>query len=236
MRRDEAPIFGFRRRLLRLIDEQFGGKYTVFARRAGIPVSTMQHVIYTAKHLPGGEHLLKLAGALGVTAQYLSIGDEAVRPVDRLTPPPPPVRPRRVAPGRGNAPHVTIPLFACGCPGPCPLTAAVPPLAAARARVVVGADLVANHQTHRLIALQVTPGLQCAEWPVGAQLVVDWEARTPTREAIGLVHTVGRCELGHLSRVEDTLFFANRVDGDFRVISAGEWTILGSIVAAITPL
>ena len=168
-----------RRRLLRLIDERFEGKYTVLARRAGIPVSTMQHVMHTAKHLPGGEPLLKLATALGVTAQYLSTSDEAVRSADRPTPPPPPVRLRRVSPGRGDATHVTIPLFACGCPGPCPLTVAVPPLTAASSRVVLGAELVARHQTHRLIALQVTPGLQSAEWPVGAQLVVDWEARTP---------------------------------------------------------
>ena len=39
MRGDETPIFGFRRRLLRLIDEQFDGRYTSLARRAGIPVS-----------------------------------------------------------------------------------------------------------------------------------------------------------------------------------------------------
>ena len=156
----------------------------------------MQHIVHDAKHQSGGEPLQKLASALGVTAQYLSTGDEAVRPADCPTPSRPPVRPRRVSPGRGDAPHLTIPLFACGCPGPRPLTAAVPPLAAARARVVVGADLVANHQTHRLIALQVTPGLPCAEWPVGAQLVVDWDARTPTREALALVHTGGRCALG----------------------------------------
>src|SRR5450759_2156380 len=137
MRRDDAPICGFRRRLLRLIAEQCEGKYTLLAQGAGIPVSSMQHILHDAKHLPGGEPLQKLARALGVTAQYLTTGDEAVRHADRLTPSPQPVRPRRVPRGRGVVPPVTIPLFTCGCPGPCPLTAAIPPLAAARARVVV---------------------------------------------------------------------------------------------------
>lgn len=236
MQRHEVPIFGFRRRLLRLIAEQVDGKYTVLAQRAGIPVSSLQHILHDAKYLPGGEPLLKLAGALGVSVQFLATGHEGVYPADRPSPQPPPVRPRRVPAGREDATHVRVTLFACGCPGPCPLTEAVPPLTAASARVVVGAELVANHQTHRLIALQVTPGLQSAEWSVGAQLVVDWEARTPAWEALALIHTAGRCALGHLSRIEDMLCFATRVEGEFRVISAGEWTILGTIVAAITCL
>ena len=82
MQRHERPIHAFRRRLLRLIDEQYDGRYTVLARRAGIPITTMQHYIHTAKHLPGGEHLLRLAAALGVTVEQLVSGPEGVRPAD----------------------------------------------------------------------------------------------------------------------------------------------------------
>jgi hypothetical protein len=233
MQRREPPILGFRRRLLRLIDEQFEGKYTVFAQRAGIPVSSMQHVMHTAKHLPGGEHLQKMARALGVTAQYLSTGDEAVLPIDRPTPPSPPVRPRRVLPGRGDATHVTIPLCACACPGPWPLTAAVPPMAAARARVVVSADLVGRHQTHRQIALQVSPSLPCAEWPVGAQLVVDWDACTPAWAALQLIQSDGQCRLGHVTPAGDRLLFAPRLGGMPELV-AREGRVRGTVIAAVT--
>ncbi len=74
---DCTPIMlEFRRRLLRLINERCEGHYTVLARRAGIPVSTMQHVLHHAKHLPGGEHLLRLARALGVSVDDLTMGVE----------------------------------------------------------------------------------------------------------------------------------------------------------------
>lgn len=235
MQRREAPILGFRRRLRRLITEQVDGKYTILAQRAGIPISSLQHILHDAKHLPGGEPLQKLAGALGVTVQYLATGDEAVCPADRLTPPPPPVRPRRVLPGRGAAPPVTIPLVACGCPGPCPLAAAVPPLAAARARVVMGAALVARYPHHRLLALQVTLNLPCAEWPVGAQLVVDWEARTPAWEALVVLHDAGQCRLGHVTPSGDRLLFAPRLGGLPELLTR-EARVLGTIIAALTAL
>ncbi len=70
-------MVGFRRRLLGLINERCGGHYTLLARRAGIPVSSMQHVVRQGKHLPGGEQLLRLAAALGVSVDYLTSGQEA---------------------------------------------------------------------------------------------------------------------------------------------------------------
>lgn len=235
MQRREPPILGFRRRLLRLIEEQVDGRYTILARRAGTPVSSLQHIIHDAKHLPGGEPLQKLAGALGVTAQYLSIGDEAVHPADHPSLLPLAVRPRRVLPGREDATHVTIPLFACACPGPCPLTAAIPPLTAASSRVVLSADLVARYQHHRLIALQVTPGLPCAEWPVGAQLVVDWDACTPAWAALQLIQSDGQCRLGHVTPSGDRLLFAPRLGGMPELV-AREGRVRGTIIAAATPL
>ena len=236
MQKGEAPILGFRRRLLRLIAEQWRGKYTVFARRAGIPVSSMQHIIYDAKHIPGGEHLLLMAEHLGVSAHYLATGDEGILPIDPQTPPTPEVVAREVTPAPWNTTHIAIPMFCCACPGACPLTMEFPSMAARRSEVVLAKELLPMHQDHRLIALQVSEGLASGEWPVGARLVVDWDARTPAWESLALVHTAGRCALGHLSRIEDMLLFAHRVDDEFRVISAGEWTILGTIVAAVTRL
>ena len=89
MRRGPRPIIGFRRRLLGLIEERFAGRYTALARRAGVPVSTMEHYIHLAKRLPGGEHLLRLAEALDVSVQYLVSGEHAVRPTVILANPGP---------------------------------------------------------------------------------------------------------------------------------------------------
>ena len=230
--RHERPITAFRRRLRRLIEERCAGHYTLLARRAGIPVSSMEHIMLTATRLPGGDHLLRLATALGVSVQELVTEEAAGRPAARLVRPVPVLRPggERLAP-----PHLTLPVFRCGCPAACPLTAADLPETEARPSVMLAADLVARHQGHRLLALQVEPGLPCAEWPVGARLVVDWDARTPQWEALALIHAEGRCQLGHLSRIEHFLFFASRAGGNFRVI-AEPLKILGTIVAAVTPL
>jgi len=77
MQRHSQAIAAFRRRLMQLIEERFDGKYTYLARRAGIPVSTMEHYVHRAKRLPGGDHLLRLAEALGVSVEYL--GSRGVR-------------------------------------------------------------------------------------------------------------------------------------------------------------
>jgi Cro/C1-type helix-turn-helix DNA-binding protein len=231
MRRQDTPIGAFRRHLKRLIDEQYDGHWTRLARRAGIPVTTLQHLLYHAKHLPGGEHLLRLAEALGVSVQDLVSGEA---PPANPRPPRPIRRPRRAPPG-GEVTHVVIPLFRCGCPGACPLTEEGPAMAAAVSRLVLGGDLLPDHRGHRLIGVQVDAGLPCSTWPAGTQLVVDWDARTPPWEALALIQADGRCALGHLTPVGHLLLFGSEAEGEFRVI--GEpWRILGTIVAAVVAL
>jgi hypothetical protein len=227
----EPPIRAFRRRLLRLIDEQFDGRYTVFARRAGIPVSTMQHYLHHARHLPGGEHLMRMAAAFGVTVQALLTGPEAVRRAPRPLPPVPVGQPGA---DRQPLPGLTIPVVRCGCPGPCPLTEEERP-AVAGAMLSLPTELLAEHRAHRLLATPVGAGFAAAEWSAGTWLVVDTDARTPTWEALALVHTEGHCHVGHLTQIEDTLLFGPERDGDFRVIQGG-WRILGTICAVVVPL
>ena len=79
MRRPAQDVAGFRRRLMQLIEDHCDGKYTHLARRAGLAVSTLQHYVHHAKRLPGGAHLLRLAAALGVSAEYLGSGREVAR-------------------------------------------------------------------------------------------------------------------------------------------------------------
>ena len=219
MTRPEAPIHAFRRRLLQLIDERFEGRYTALAQRAGIPVSSMQHCVHTAKHLPGGEHLMRMAVALGVTVHELITGDAAGRP--------------EAAPG--PAAHVSLPVFRCICPGPCPLAEPVPPVAAAHARAVVPIALLRRYRAHRFVAVEVTPQLPGAGWRVGAQLVVDWDARAPRWTALALLHDGGHCRLGHVAPSGDRLLFAARPDAAPALVSP-EGRILGTVVAGVTAL
>jgi hypothetical protein len=235
MQRDEEPIVAFRRRLLRLIDDQFEGRYTVLAQRAGIPISTMQHYVHSAKHLPGGEHLVRLAAALGMTVQALLSDPEGVRPAERPAPLTPVVFTPRPTPPVAPAPHLSFPVFHCGCPDACPLTAAVPPLAAAHARVVLAAARVVRRRYHRLVGLEVGPGLPCADWPAGAHLVLDWDDRRPRWRALQLLHDAGRCRLGHVTASGDRLLFAARPDAA-PVLVSPTGRVLGTIVAGVTTL
>ena len=99
MQRDPQEFAGFRRRLVQLIAERCVGKYTVLARRAGIPVSTLEHYLHQAKGLPGGAHLLRLAAALGVSAEYLGTGREPARPGEPRPEAPPSSLPMGAGPG-----------------------------------------------------------------------------------------------------------------------------------------
>ncbi len=72
--RQAFSIDAFRARLGQLILTECEGKYTLLARRAGIPISTMQHYIHWAKRIPGGEHVARIAHALGVTTDFLISG------------------------------------------------------------------------------------------------------------------------------------------------------------------
>jgi hypothetical protein len=233
MTRTERPITSFRRRLLQLIDERFEGRYTYLSRRAGIPISTMEHDVHLAKRLPGGEHLLRMADALGLSVHYLLTGGETVRPAVRPPRPVPVVRPG----GEPMRPtRLTIPVCACGCPDACPLTEAGPAVAAAQSTVVLEGEMVGTRGQHHLIALCVTPGCPSSEWPEGTRLVVDWETRPRQWEALALIHAEGRCQWGHLTQVGDALLFANDAEGEFRIIPAGMWKILGTAVAAVASL
>lgn len=232
MTRRERPIDAFRRRLLQLIDEQFEGRYTALARRAGIPISSMQHVIHNAKHLPGSEQVMRLAVALGVTAQYLITGREGVQPA---APPTGQADPGRDQTRPRPAAHVSLPVFRCGCPGPCVLTETIPTVAAAHARAVVPIAMLAHYEDHRFVAVEVSPELPCAAWPMGAQFVLDWDARLPGWNALVLVHDAGRCRLGHVTPSGDRLLFTPHRGGEPDVLSPTA-RILGTIVAAVTAL
>lgn len=70
-RRTHQPILQFRVTLSDLIRDRFGGHYTVLAQRAGIPISSLEHTMLTAKRLPGGDHLIRLAVACGTTVDHL---------------------------------------------------------------------------------------------------------------------------------------------------------------------
>jgi hypothetical protein len=139
MRRPERSIVSFRRRLKRLIEEKFDGRYTRVARRAGVPVSTLGHTVLEAKRLPGGDHLLRLAEALDVTAHFLVTGEDAVRPADGPSRLLPGVPPDAVAPSQV---YLTVPVLACACPAVCPLTAPVPRVATPRDPVILERDLL----------------------------------------------------------------------------------------------
>ncbi len=232
MRRGPRPIIGFRRRLLGLIEERFAGRYTALARRAGVPVSTMEHYIHLAKRLPGGEHLLRLAEALDVSVQYLVSGEHAVRPTVILANPGPGAQTQGTVLA---STHFAIPLFWCTCPDACPLATTVPPVAAARSRVVLETDLLPMHGDRRVIAVQVTPSLPSSEWPDGSRLVVDWDAREPRWAATMLIHAGGRCRLGHLAWTGGRLFIADRVGGAPRLITE-PYTIAGTVIGAVAAL
>ena len=231
MQRHERPIHAFRRRLLRLIDEQYDGRYTILARRAGVPITTMQHYVHTAKRLPGGEHLMRLAAALGVTVEQLVAGPAGVRPTARPVPRIPVIQFGDDLP---VTPSLAIPVFRCGCPGACPLTGVLPPVTPAISTVLLPAEMLPTHQDRRLIALQVGAGLEAAEWPGGSRLVMDADARTPPWEALAVIHIEGRCQVGHLTQLEGACLVGARIDDCRMIMEPGR--ILGTIVAVVAPL
>ena len=71
MTADARTVEVFRQRLWQLVADRFEGKYSWLARRAGIPVSSLQHILHQAKRIPGGAQLLQLAAALEVSVDYL---------------------------------------------------------------------------------------------------------------------------------------------------------------------
>jgi len=62
----------FFERLSWLIDRYAAGKHTVFAKKAGIPVSTFQK--YLADKMPVAEHLIRIHETYGVSIDWLLTG------------------------------------------------------------------------------------------------------------------------------------------------------------------
>lgn len=247
--RRRSPIEAFRARLADLIHSQCDGRYTILARRAGIPVSTMQHYVHHAKRLPGGEHAVRLARALGVTTDYLLAGEESIRPSDRLA------HPAAVVPApRGREEHaeledqISVVVLECGCPRGCPFAAPLPPVRATRARVLLPADLVPATRVprrHRLVGVRLTRQLASEGWPAGTRLILDWDARNPTGNHPFLFRQNGHCRLGRLHRSGDGPIISmpclphRPTDPGTalpRVFTPEEVEVLGRIVAVIRSL
>ncbi len=70
----DPSLAAFRQRLRGLITDRYEGKYTALARAAGIPVSSMEHIMRTARRLPGGGQLVRLATTLDVSIDELVTG------------------------------------------------------------------------------------------------------------------------------------------------------------------
>jgi hypothetical protein len=159
----------------------------------------MEHIMRTATRLPGGEQCLRLADALGVSVHTLLTGQAALRPADLLAQP---VRLASQLAPPGSPPETTqvrIAVFACGCPGACPLAEPTPPLARAAGTVLLPASLLGGTSLHRLVAVQVPAALAQPDLPAGSLLVVDWDARRPRWAALALLQLAGRCRLGQVT-------------------------------------
>ncbi len=222
----------FRRRLLRLVAERYEGHYTLLAQRAAIPVSSLQHIVHHATHLPGGEQLFRLALALGVSIDFLVTGAETGQPGGLPAPRPPVVFARGPVPPAGDVVQVAVPVFRCACPGACPLAEEAPPVATATSRVIFPADLLARRANHLLLAIEVDRHFGTSHWPRGTRLVVDWGARTPRWDADALFRAEGHCRVGHVGLMGDRLVGASRPDGAPQLLAPNA-VILGTIIAAM---
>ena len=222
-----APITAFRTRLSGLLDEKFDGQYTVLAKRAGIPTSTMQHYIHTAKHLPGGEHLMRIAQACGTTVDYLVSGMATVRPEDLLT------HPVSIVKAKGDQPaaadrQLSVPAFACTCPKRCVLTDDVPSPRHANGRIVIPEELVRSQHYHRLISVILTKDL-LPRSPDG-RAIIDWDARTVEEAPAPFLFFDGtRHRIGPLRNDKDTLLLVEPA-----TVLPDTAQVLGRMVAVLT--
>ena len=200
---DRRPIDAFRRRLDALLHEKFQGHYTLLAKRAGIPISSMQHYMHTAKHLPGGEHLLRLAEALDTTADFLLTGIHSVRPQDLLSTPVNVVK-AGGTPTNPQDKQLSVPVFSCTCPKTCILSGGVPDPRRAIGRLVVPVDMVRAAHLHRLIGIALHEGLM-ANGQTG-RAVVDWDSRAVTAQEKLYLYFDGRQHrIGPLRKDGDTI-------------------------------
>jgi transcriptional regulator with XRE-family HTH domain len=193
-------VRAFRERITELIATRFHGKYTVLAKRAGIPVSTMQHYMHSAKHIPGGEHVARIAEALGVTIDHLVTGSDVIRASDLLA--------RPVVFGQGGTGemsklkrHIEVAVFECTCPEDCVFAHEPLPVGTAEAQVFVPVELV--YHWPRLVGLHITYQLG---WTIGTRLILDWDARSPGAGNDKFLYRLdGRCQLGRLQRSAEGL-------------------------------
>jgi transcriptional regulator with XRE-family HTH domain len=229
-----TPIQEFQGRLRHLLSTRFDGQYTQLARRAGVPITTMQHYMHNAKHLPGGEHAIRLANTLGVTVDYLLAGVDSIRPHELLS------NPIILVQVRGKESieldrHIAIPVFTCLCPKECPFAEEIPPVSQTHDRVVVPEDLVSNR--HRLIGLRLTRPMPELKWREGTRLVIDWDARKANWQAMFLVREGGRCRLVRLHRLDGQLLLGTPNGTTAPPHPAGEDVdILGRVVATVSSL
>jgi len=234
MPRQAVTMETFRRRLRQLIAEQYEGKYTLFAKRAGLPVSTVEHYLHVAVRLPGGEQLVRMADALGVSLDFLVTGSEPTQPAELLSASAPLPRSQRDPRQAGDERHLVVPVFRCGCPGSCPLTGPATPPEVAGSRLAVPVDLVGERAFHRLVGLQVEAALASDAMPPGTRLVIDRSNTQPQWEAVALLHLEGRCCLAHCTVAGAQLLIAASLQAPPRVVPR-KGTILGRVIAAFMP-
>jgi len=232
-----APVEAFRHRLAQLIRTKFEGKYTLLAKRARIPVSTMEHYLHRAKHLPGGEPLDRMAEALGVSTDYLIDGSEVVRPAELLAHPVL-VYQEPFAEAPEQARQIAVPCFTCGCPVECAFGQEPLPVRGTQLQSFIPAELVP--QWHRLVGLRVTAPLATRRWPVGSRLILDWDDRAPRATHPFLYQVAGRCALGRLhgetaEQLTVLPVHPDRMPPRLHVYPAAALTILGRVVLVIGP-
>ena len=235
--RPMAPVEAFRHRLAQLITTKFDGKYTLLAKRARIPVSTLEHYLHRAKHLPGAEPIGRMAEALGVSTDYLIDGREVVRPAELLAHPVL-VYPEPFAEAPERERQIAVASFACSCPGECAFSQDPLPVRRTRLRSFIPAELVP--QWHRLVGLRVTAPLATRRWPVGSRLILDWDDRAPRANQPVLYQVEGRCALGRLHRetAEQLIILPvhpDRMPPRLHVYRAAALRILGCVVLVIGP-
>ncbi len=235
-----ASVDAFRRRIAELIATRCDGKYTLLAKRAGIPVSTMQHYMHSAKYIPGGEHVARIAEALGVTTDYLITGSNVIRTSDLLAHP-------VVFPEGGIGEmnrlerHIEVPVFDCTCPSDCVFAHEPIPVETTEAKVYVPVELVPHWD--RLVGFRIID--QRFAWKVGTRIIIDWGARSIDAENDKFLYRAnGSCQLGRLHEIEGghvVLFPLSAPGGPDvatpmpRILPRERLVVLGKIVAVIGP-
>ncbi len=239
--RPASPVEAFRGRLVQLIRTRFDGRYSVLAHRAGIPVSTMEHYIHRAKHMPGAEHVGHMADALGVTTDLLIHGRTSLLPQDLMAHPVV-LEQNQMGEADGLERQIAIPVFDCTCPSPdCVFWRDPLPIGSTRMRVMVPADLLPIW--YRLVGLRIAEPLGSFGWKVGTRLVLDWSGRSPTFCGEWYLFKLdGRCHLGRIHQSPEGLMVILPPDTSqeseisttgLRTLPPEQVEVLGKVVAVV---